>query len=324
MITETKGGNHNRSMEGRSGSLAANNMKIDRRDPEYVQSVIGNLSSKDDPRDQRMAKLAREEFCSTDWAEDAFDRVRRKQVEYLKDALSHLGESGYIHDRTQEVIANLSKTTKSKIVSGQEELSELDKGKSVLIMTNHPATFVLGGINPRIELGIDVENFDLVFPSPLFIAPFHPVAEVLGDNLYFTSSEYPLDLGIIHESAGFMTVRPVKSGRTQELMQAVLRLIGNHPNAAIVHFAEGDMTGKANEGQLYDLGEFRTGGLVIAAEASIPVLPVAQYFNPGTGFEIGVLKPIKIDPDGSRDYFKETASNMRLEMLTWLDARKSA
>lgn len=317
MITETNG-----SMEGQSNfSGTGDNMNINRADPEYVRAVVEHLPRMDDPREQRMRDLAQAEFLKSQWARDTFSGVKARQVNYLRDALNHLGNPSYIHDQTQKVIAEIAEATRAKIVSGQENLVGLEKGKSVLLMTNHPATFKLGGINPKTELGIDIPDFDLVYPSPIFISPLYPVAKELGDKLYFSSFEYPLTLGDVHESAGFMTVRPVEQGRTQELQDAVAKLIQEHPDAAIVHFAEGGTTGKRNGGQVYDLEEFSTGGLVIAAKNGIPVLPVAHYFNPDSGFEIGILKPISLDPNGNREYFGGISDKMRAEMQDWLNQR---
>ena len=324
MITETTG-NQNRFMEGQNGIGSGDNMTTaNKKDPAYVQAVVQHLPRLDDPQEQRMMDIAQREFATTDWARSAFLNVKTEQIAYLRDALGRLNDSSYIHDRTQEVIAKVAETTGTRIVSGQEELATLEKGKAVLIMTNHPATFKLGGINPKTELGINIPDFDLVYPSPIFISPFHPVAKELEDNLYFSSLEYPLELGIIHESAGFMTVRPVEQGRTQELQDAVARLVQKHPNVAIVHFAEGGTTGKRNGGQVYDLDEFSTGGLVIAAKNKIPVVPAPHYFNPQTGFETGIFKPITLDENGDRDYFEQTANQMRAQMQDWLNSRKSA
>jgi len=322
MITEVIG---NQYMENQNGVGAGDNMlATNRRDPEYVQAVVQHLPRLDDPQEQRMIELAQKEFSTTDWAREAFRQVRAEQVGYLRDALDHLDNPDYIHDRVQEVIAKVSEATHTRIVSGQEKLEGLEKGKPVLIMTNHPATFKLGGINPRVELGINIPNFDLVYPSPIFISPLYPVARQLGNNLYFSSLEYPLELGDVHEASGFMTVRPVEKGRTQELQDAVGRLIQEHPNAAIVHFAEGGTTGKRNGGQVYDLEEFSTGGLVIAAKNRIPVLPAPHYFNPESGFETGVFKPISLDPNGSREYFDQITSQMKAQMQEWLSSRKAS
>lgn len=324
MITETTG-NQRRFMEGQNGIGTGDNMILtNKKDPAYVRAVVQHLPRLDDPQEQRMMGLAQKEFATTDWARNAFSDVRAEQIAYLKDALNHLDDPSHIHDRTQEVIAKVAQVTGTRIASGQEELATLEKGKGVLIMTNHPATFKLGGINPKTELGINIPDFDLVYPSPIFISPLYPVARELGDNLYFSSLEYPLELGDVHESAGFMTVRPVEQGRTQELQNAVGKLIQEHPNAAIVHFAEGGTTGKRNGGQVYDLEEFSTGGLVIAAKNRIPVVPAPHYFNPESGFETGVFKPINLDPNGSREYFEGISNQMRAEMQNWLNVRKTS
>lgn len=320
MITEITGSRYGIT-EGQSDFSAANNMIINRRNPDYVKAVVDHLPRMDDPQEQRMIDLAQQVFLTTEWARTTFAQVKSRQVVYLRDALDHLEASGYIHDRTQEVISKIAELTHTRIVTGQEELEGLEKGKPVFLMTNHPATFKLGGINPKTELGIDIANFNLVYPFPIFISPLYPVAKELEDDLYFSSLEYPLGLGEAHEAAGFMTVRPVEKGRTQELQNAVARLIQEHPNAAIVHFAEGGTTGKRNGGQVYDLEEFSTGGFVIAAKNRIPIILAPHYFNPEKGFEVGVFKPFMLDENGNREYFAQIADDSRAQMQSWLNQR---
>lgn len=323
MIAEING-NHCGDMEEQSDLLVPNSMSIDRTDSEYVRAVVDHLPRMDDPQEQRMRDIAQNEFLKSDWARNAFSNVTSRQIAYLKDCLNHLDDPNYIHDQTQEVIAEISELTRTRIVSGQKNLEGLEKGKPVLLVTNHPATFKLGGINPKTELGIDIPNFNLVYPSPIFISPLYPVAKELGDRLYFSSLEYPLKLGDVHESAGFMTVRPVEQGRTQELQNAVAKLVQEHQNAAIVHFAEGGTTGKRNGGQVYDLEDFSTGGFVIAAKNRIPVVSVPHYFNPESGFETGVFNPIMLDENGDKAYFEQIANQMRSQMQDWLNTRKAA
>ena len=320
MITEIAGSRYGIT-EGQSDFRAANNMIINRKNPDYVKAVVDHLPCMDDPQEQRMIDLAQQAFLTTEWTRTTFAQVKSRQVAYLRDALDHLEASGYIRDRTQEVISEIADVTRTRIVSGQEELEGLEKGRPVLLMTNHPATFKLGGINPKTELGIDIADFDLVYPFPIFISPLYPVAKELGDDIYFSSLEYPLELGDVHEAAGFMTVRPVEKGRTQELRNAVAKLIQKHPNAVIVHFAEGGTTGKRNGGQVYDLEEFSTGGFVIAAKNRIPIILVPHYFDPEKGFEVGIFKPFMLDENGSREYFGQVADDSRVQMQSWLNQR---
>jgi hypothetical protein len=57
-------------------------------------------------------------------------------------------------------------------------------------------------------------------------------------------------------------------------------------------YPEGGTSGKRNEGTPYDLDNFHSGTLVVAAELGLPILPVTQKLNPESGMELRISEPI--------------------------------
>ena len=301
---------------------------IDRNDPRYVKAVIEQWPKPEDPKEQMIVSKIKRELFSTEWAKYTFDRLRRMQVYHMKDLLSHLQDPQYIHDRTQELLVQIAEVVNSKIVEGEKNIDSLHKEKGLLIATNHLGSYKLNSLNP-VELrgmGIDGPTLPIYYPFPLYFASMSPVAEKLECNLYEASFEYPGRIGEIYGATGSIEVPPPiqnesgeKLKRTEILINSTKLLLNKHPNAAIVSFPEGGTTGKRNGKGPYDMEPFRSGSFVIAAEAGIPVLPVAQYFNPDRGFELNVFSPVFPEAGKSEEYYKEIAKISSDQMQIWLD-----
>lgn len=299
--------------------------RVSKKDPAYVAAVVRQLPQKNDLKDQRIVKIIRDELIVTPWARDAFSAIKGQQVDYLRDMLANLNEP-YVHEATQAELGWVAGRLNSQVVEGQEIIDRLPPGEPVLIATNHIGTFKEGAIDPRGELGVNIENFDLMFPYPLYAAPLYPVAQVLEDNLYYTGFEFPLEFGEIYEAAGFIPIRPplpeTEGNRTKELEDLVKDSIVKRPNSAIIHFPEGGTSGKRNERGPYDLGEYKTGIFVVAAHLGVPILPVAQYFNPEKGFELGVFEPIRLGTRTTREEFEAMAREVQNQHQSWLNQKK--
>lgn len=297
---------------------------INRTDPEYVKALIEKKPHKDDPKEVRITDVISKEVLREQWARDAFSRVGEIQINYLREMLVDLPNANLVHDKTQQTLEEISKLLHSTIVEGQEHVDGLPKGQSVLIATNHFGAYKLLGINPQQELGVRIEGYDFLYPYPMYFAAFSPVAEALGDNLYYVSDDFPLVFGDIHREAGFINVPPAKvvtQGRTGILEEQTRSLLETHPHAAIVNYPEGGTSGKYSGLGPYDLDPFKTGAYVIAAHLGIPILPVAQYFDPQEGFKLRVFEPVILDPKGTPDYFSSIAQGNQEEMQAWLNQR---
>ena len=300
---------------------------MNRTDPKYVEALVAKKPHKDDPKEKRITDLIRGQVLQEPWARDAFSKIGKIQAGYMHEMLVDLPRPDLVHDRTQQVLTEISSLLNSTIVEGQDNLDKLPKGQSVLVATNHYGAYKLLGMDPQKELGVNIEGYDFIYPFLMYFAALKPVAEVLGDNLYYVSDDFPLEFGTIHREAGFINVPPAKvitEGRTGILEEQTGSVIADHPHAAIVNYPEGGTSGKYSGLGPYDLDTFKTGGYVIAAHLGIPIIPVAQYFNPQKGFELRVFEPLNLDPNSTHDDLGKIAATNQQEMQEWLNAKQQA
>lgn len=300
---------------------------MQRDDPRYIEAVVRKKPHKDDPKDIAIREKIEEQVLREPWARKAFAKIRGLQIDYLKDAVKHADDARYVHTLTQRVLAETSKLLKTEIVEGAEYLKELPKGSPVLVMTNHLGAYKLAGINPKEDLGVDIPGYDFMYPFPLYFAGLQPVAQALGDNLYYVSDDFPGVFGAIHSESGFVHVPPPipgeeTKGRTGQLQEQTKKTIDARKGAAaIVNFPEGGTSGKYSGLGPYDLDPFKTGGYVVAAQLGIPVVHVVQYFDPNEGLKLKILKPY-VPQVTDREGYQQYGEEAREEMQTWLDARK--
>ena len=285
----------------------------------HLDDVLKRLPRQTDENEIRIVKLIREQLLKTEWAKSIFEALRQQLIQYFISSIEILNQPDKIHQATQEVLEELSTISRSRIVSGEENLDRLSKRSPVIAVVNHLGTYKLTEIQPR-EIRIDLP-LDIIHPFPIYYAPLVPVAKILEDNLYETHVELPEPLLSIQKAAGIIVVPP-DQGALTKLQTATSELITQHPNALITIFPEGGTTGKRNNGGPYDLDEFKTGGFVIASHLNLPVLPVCQYFNPESGFELGILPPVKVENTENREYYKELARSTQASMQSWLNSRK--
>ncbi len=305
-------------------------------DPRYVEATIRQLPSLDDPRERRIIDVLKKKLLTTPWARDTVIRLKEAIIANWQDAIFHLDKPDYVHDVTQKGVKEVALLVNSQIVSGEENIDKLEKKKPVMILSNHLGTFKLISMNPKElrEKGIDHSVPNIYYPPVAYYMPFFPVAELLGNNVYEASFEQPLRLGEYFRATGSIDVpppdtnSPVQSSgtarRTGELVNATRQLFQNRPNAALVIFPEGGTTGKRSGGALYDLEGFKTGAFFIAAKLGVPILPVAQYFNVDRGFQLGVLNPIILEKDKTKEHYEQIGNDIKTQMQVWLDQRKQA
>lgn len=296
----------------------------DRNAPDYIKALVEKKPHADDPKDIRIRKLIEDNFLQEEWARQAFGNIRGEQIDYMKDTVVHADDPEYVDTKTQEILKSISAELHSTIEEGQEYLEQLPKGKPVLIMTNHLGTYKLAGINPQTELGehaAKIDQYNFMYPYPLYFAALSPVAEAIGDKLSYSSDDFPGVFGKIHTEAGFIHVPPaslVTSGRTEALIRQTAEVVRRRPNTAVVNFPEGGTSGKYNDAGPYDLLDFKTGGYVVAAGVDMSVVTVAQFFDPRQGMRLKVFEPLTIPPTTTREHYHELAAEAQQEMQAWL------
>lgn len=301
----------------------------DRMSTEYIEAAIAKKPKGDDPKDIRIRNLIEDAVLREPWAKQAFANIHDAQISFMREAVGHVDNPAYVGAATQEVLHGISTELRSTIVEGQEHLDSLPTGSPVLIMANHFGGYKLDGINPQTDLGPGVpkyEGYNFMYPYPLYIAGMTPVAEAVGNSLSYTSDDFPGVYGQVHTAAGFIHVPPaalVASGRTEALVTQARGALNARPNTAIVNFPEGGTSGKYNEAGPYDLLVFKTGGLVVASQLDIPVVPVAQFFNPHQGMQLKVFEPFH-PGTASREEYQVMVDTMRDEMQEWLTAQEQA
>lgn len=294
-------------------------MDSPRNDPQYLAEVLAQKGRRD-PKEDTIREKVRAAVLQEDWARDAFHQVRGMQVEYLRDAIAHIGDAAYIHQCSQKVLRDITGVVPTRIVEGREHLAELKPGAPLLVATNHFGAYKLLGINPKTELGIDISGYTDMYPYPAYFAALSPVARELGLGLYYSSNDFPGVFGEIHSKSGFIHVPALKEGRTAALIQQTREVIGARPASAIVIFPEGTTSGKPTGLGPYALNPFKTGAYVIAAETRLPVLLVAQYFDPHEGFQLKIFKPI-VPTVTDRAGYEELAHSQQADMQAWLDTK---
>jgi hypothetical protein len=309
-------------MEG----MRSNMKQLDRTDPAYLDAVV-KKKSQDDPKEAAIRQKIEACMLQENWSREALQNVRDVQKTYLSNAVAHVSDGSYVHDTTQRTIEEISGLLRSNIAEGRELLETIPSGGPVLIVTNHFGAYKLAGLRPREDLGVDIPNYDAIYPYPMYFAALYPVADAIGDSLYYASEDFPLVFGDIHRKAGFVHVPPasipVEGGRTSYLVDETRNVIQQHPNAAIVNFPEGGTSGKYSGLGPYDLDPFKTGAYVIAQQLGIHIVPVAQYFDPHDGFRLKVLKPF-VPHAESKEEFEDLAEQNRAEMQEWFDRQQQS
>ena len=297
---------------------------MNRNDPLYVESVV-KKKSQIDPKETLIREKISASVLRENWVRDAFIKIKGQQIEYLKTVVANVNNPDLVHNKTQDILEAISIKLKSHVVEGADLLNEVPKGSPVLIATNHFGAYKLTGISPKEDLGIDIPNYDSMYPYPMYFAALYPVAKAIEDKLYYVSDDFPLIFGQIHTEAGFIHVPPssieVEGGRTALLQEQTKEAINKHRNAAFVNFPEGGTSGKYTGLGPYDLDPFKTGGYVVAANLGINIIPVAQYFDKDEGFQLKILRPFIPEKTSSEGY-KKMAEDNKIEMQKWLDGRK--
>lgn len=275
-----------------------------------------------DPLELRIKDLLQSQVYTTESGKIMMSQAKELEIAYLKEVFPRLKEPQFIHDRTQQLLKDLSLATKSKIVEGEEFLEFVDKDSPIFAVSNHFSAYKLIAIDQK-DVNINIPEVNELYIPPMFYASMYPVAEKTGRALYDAHLELPGVLGQLQQESGILAL-PEGEGVFEESYKRTRDHDQKYPDSITVIFPEGRSSGKYNNGGPYDLYEFSSGPFAMAAYEGATLLPIAQYFNPSSGFELKIFPPIKLDPSADRSVFKETANKTRAEMQAWLDTKKTS
>lgn len=289
---------------------------------DHVHEVVAMKTRGDDPREVAIMEKVRSQVFASEWARETFASIKVLLETYMRETIARPTDVAFIQKRTQEVLGQVASMLKAQIVEGVEHLSNVPRGKPVLIVSNHFGAYKLWALNPA-TLGVHIEGYDYMAPFPGYFAALFPVAQRLKDRLLYASNEFPGVFGEVHKAAGFIHLPPlVQGGRTEYLENQTKEKIEEFPDSAFVIFPEGTTSGKPTGKGPYDLNPFKTGAYVIASRLGIPIVPVAQYFNPEQGFQLKVFPPFVPEVTDKEGYERYARENQTV-MQAWLDIHSS-
>lgn len=305
-------------------STDMNKPLISKMDPRYIAACIGELPTLADPQEVEIIKVMEREVLSTSFARTMVEKARQAVRENWRDLYARRNDTPYVYAKNQEGTAEFAEITNAEIVSGQEHLQGLEKGKPVLFSANHLGFFKLIGFNPEklIELGFDGKHAldDIYYSGIPFYGPLYPVAEQLNDSIHMAAEEEPGILGEFSRATGYIDVPPASmlpgfekghTGRVEILTESTRDLFERHQNSAVVVFPEGGTTGKRNGGNTRELGKFHAGIFVIASKLEVPVVLLAHRFNPNKGFEISIAGVVRLGKNSTKEEIQKEADIAR-------------
>lgn len=288
-----------------------------------------------DPLEIRIRGIIRDLVESNHFGAKTITTVRELQKAYFIKSLSNLRHPEEVYMDTQELLREIASLTDSKIVEGMEILDRLPTGKPVFIVLNHFGINKLTTLSPT-EIGLEQnevettsgKSIEEIYPFPMYYAAMWPVAEKLG--IYLSEAHLKLpgkNLTTLQEAAGLIVI-PEEKGQFDIIKRRTFNVVKTRQNVAMVIFPEGETSGKRTKAGPFDTVTFHSGVWGIATELikeglTVPVLTAYQYWNPKSGFEVGVVNIDMPKLDTTKDEQKVLAAESRTKMQQALDLRMS-
>jgi len=227
---------------------------------------------------------------SSDIASSIFTNIKRQLEDFLYISFQNLNDKAIILSEYVKLISNLTEISNTKIVKGESNLKRISSNFPIIIISNH------FGIVPLTL----IDNSDQKFPWPLKEIGVFPVrlsslnllSKKSNIKLFEVATELPEPMAIIQRATPSILIPINTTHKSQILINEAKDVIQNNENAGIIVYPEGGISGKLNHGGPYDLDTFHTGVFLLAKQLNLQILPVCQYFNPNSGFELDILKPV--------------------------------
>ncbi len=283
--------------------------------------TIERQPKQNDPQEIQIRQKLEKELLSTPWSKQLFKHFQALQVDFFKSALANLDRPQEVRQEYLQLLKKLAHLGNTQITDGTENLQNLDSAKGIIIITNHLGTAKLTAFSPE-ELGLNIP-IDKIEPFPIRHAALSLIAGQQEKSIYEAAIELPPPLNLIQQETGVVLVAAGGIGRLRQLEHNTKATLSATTQPVIVMYPEGGTSGKRNSGGPYHLDEFQTGALVVAAHLELDILPVCQYFNPNSGFELGILPPIQVTNTNNHDYFYQLAQDVRRSMQNWLNSKQS-
>lgn len=219
-----------------------------------------------------------------------FSDMKIELERFLFVSLQNLNDRSAILSKYSNLISRLTKISNSKVVKGLENLKSIDVKSPIVIVSNH------FGIIPLTL----IDNSDQRFPWPLKeigafpvrLASLNVLSGLSEMRLFEVATELPEPIASIQRATPLILIPRNIDNKSQLLVDKSKKVINENENVGIIIYPEGGISGKLNHGGPYDLDKFHTGAFVLAKELNLQILPVCQYFNPKSGFELDILKPL--------------------------------
>lgn len=289
--------------------------------------VIREQPNSADPQEVAIRALISEEF-STDFSLAEIARMRQLQLDFLKTGITLILANSPLNKIREKYLALLIDLAKPiKIVSGEKFISELP-GTGFIVTTNHLAMpkatrfskdDLIRNIPPEgmnlEELPSEIEPFPIRLAAP---------AMAIGNSYqpYEIAIALSSPLDQLQAASEVIVLPSTIGGRFATMTEHVSKLFTNHPRSYVVTYPESGTTGKRGGGGLYGVSQekFHTGfirlaqNLEIFLSRKIPIVVVAQAFNPQTGFEVSISAPLYLPQNPDDNYIDNQTKEVQLQL----------
>lgn len=259
-----------------------------------------------DPQEAAIRKLICKEF-SSDFAKQEIAKMRELQLDFIAENISldhdpHSVRNAYL-DLMLKLAASLSEVKGRKIIDSLPSTG-------FVVATNHLAMpkatrFLKTDLQillSRANLNLDLLP-DEIEPFPIRMAA---ITKALKPKFagYEIAIALPSPIDNLQRESGVVTISPTAGGRFEKMVDDVTKIFSEGTNSFVVTYPESGSTSKRGGGGLYGVAqeEFHTGFARLARQLRIPIVPIAQAFNPNQGFLIEILPTLMVPESADENW----------------------